>query len=154
MESVVVIVVLVLGFCFKTLVLSSTFFVIISLVKKNWSLRTFLVTSLICLVVLIPLNMELYFSPDPYISTEYSTGFSKENFYKIEAGFTKSKVEQMIGPGFKDRYSDIPQNGEKTCVLYSSDRDILFTDFAWIATSVCYNESDQVSRIVETSVRD
>ena len=103
---------------------------------------------------MIPLNLEKYFSPNPYIATGYLPGFSKESFQKIQVGMNKSKVEQLIGEGFKNRFSVSPQEGEKSCVLYSFDQDPPFTDFAWMGISVCYNDKEQVTRTVEAPVYD
>lgn len=139
---------------FKGLILTVFLSILLFLLRKQINPKIFLGLFLISFIVLIPLNLEEYFSPYPYIATGYLAGFSRESFQKIKAGMGKDEVEQLIGEGFKDRFIVMPKDGEKTCILYSFDKDPLLTDFAWIGTSVCYNDQEKVTRIIEVPIRD
>ena len=139
---------------FKALILTAFLFILISLLKRQTNLKVLFGLFLTSFIVLMPLNLEKYFNLYPYISTGYSSGFSRENFQKIKAGMSKNEVEQLVGTGFKDSFSHMPQEGEKTCTLYSFDRDSPLTDFAWIGTSVCYDSGEKVTRTSEDPVHN
>lgn len=69
---------------------------------------------------------------------------------------TKQEVETLIGQGMSNQYSMLPDvaNGEKTCVLYSQERNLILFDFAWIGTNVCYDNSYLVTRMFDSVIHN
>lgn len=84
--------------------------------------------------------VESYFLFYPLIDTTKSEKFTLRNFDKIEPGMTRAQVRTLIG----DPVENAGQYGEP-CEGQTSDNAAPFLyDFAWLASSVCYDESDKV----------
>lgn len=131
------------------LLLTKLFKIKIKRKVKNALLIMFFATAIVA-------NLEIYVPIVPYIDTKFAQGFTLQQYKIISKGMTRSEVESLIGSGFPTHYSMLTDtaNNEKTCVLYSQDKEIFIYDFAWVGLNVCYDNNNQVTRIAESIVRN
>jgi len=106
--------------------------------------------------------IETYFSPNPYIDTQFADDFSWEAWKKIESGMSKQQVRQLIGnplteySGPYGGYFGIKSgaNCNSNSDGYSSDDALYWWDFAWIDARICYDDNDLVSGKAEIILYD
>jgi hypothetical protein len=114
--------------------------------------------SLILIAFLTPLTiiamffaMESYMPFYPEIDTQFTQGFSWENFNKVTVGMTEGEVRTLLGKPYEntpmgDTYisveEKVPNRSEypSHCWAYSQDGKFKFWDFAWNRVQVCFDE--------------
>lgn len=96
--------------------------------------------------------IESYFSPNPYIDTKFSDGFTWETWQQVDSGMTKADVRNLLGNPYGEGYGGYGgyfgiksgENYAENCDVYSEDGAFYWWDFAWIAMQVCYDNNAQV----------
>jgi hypothetical protein len=106
-----------------------------------------------CIVMFIAGGFSLidgYNPVKPDIDTQFSSGYSEENFNKIAVGMDTSEVTRLIGePLGRLPERDVPF---KPMRFYSADGKCHFQSFAWLARGIIIGRDGKV-RQIQKSVR-
>lgn len=85
----------------------------------------------------------------PLLDTTKSPEFSLEKFDRIQAGMTRAEVEALIGKPPEEiakQNEEAKKNKTAECEQQTGDGALMayFLDFAWLFSSVCYDEGGNV----------
>lgn len=109
--------------------------------------------AILAILLLFPAHfsyMESYFLFYPLIDTMKSSKFTLKNFEKIKPGMTRDQVQELIGYPIKDA-----GQYHAPCEGQTGDNAAPYPyDFAWLNSSVCYDEFDKVTETKKMWIPD
>ncbi|MEI6122322.1 MAG: hypothetical protein WCQ95_01715 [Bacteroidota bacterium] len=96
---------------------------------------------------------------DPYIDTEFATGYTPKKFDSITTEFTKDDVIKCLGnplfifedPITKETQYDYTNDGY---LRRKSKRTYIINDFAWYCSRICFDQNGKIVKIYKDWCHD